>query len=173
MIKTEFMQLLEELDSINEAPLKNYRIVYYEDEVKKSFTVQAASKEEAEQIGWSKVDADSLYVSEEINEATDKAASKAFWAAAKKGQIDDVSFHAAYDDELRELGLLDLFNSDGGFTSRSVYGRIKEAKDAENKRQADQKKEAETLKKSILEDDKVFGDLVVDKNQRKKMFYPS
>ena len=47
MIKTEFMQLLEELDSINEAPLKNYRIVYYEDGVKKSFTVQAASKEEA------------------------------------------------------------------------------------------------------------------------------
>lgn len=130
MIKTEFMQLLEELDSINEAPLKNYRIVYYEDEVKKSFTVQAASKEEAEQIGWSRVDADSLYVSEEINEATDKAASKAFWAAAKKGQIDDASFHAAYDDELRELGLLDLFNSDGGFTGRSVYGRIKEAKDA-------------------------------------------
>lgn len=130
MIKTEFMELLEELDSINEAPLKNYRIVYYEDEVKKSFTVQAASKEEAEQIGWSRVDADSLYVSEEINEATDKAASKAFWAAAKRGQIDDVSFHAAYDDELRELGLLDLFNSDGGFTGRSVYGRIKEAKDA-------------------------------------------
>ena len=130
MIKTEFMQLLEELDSINEAPLKNYRIVYYEDEVKKSFTVQAASKEEAEQIGWSRVDADSLYVSEEINEATDKAASKKFWAAAKTGQIDEESVHAAYDDELKELGLMDVFNTDGTFTGRSVYGRIKEAKDA-------------------------------------------
>lgn len=80
MIKTEFMELLEELDR--------------------------------------------------LNEATDKSAERAFWAAAKKKQIDDVSFHVAYDDELRELGLLDLFNSDGGFTGRSVYGRIKEAKDA-------------------------------------------
>ena len=130
MIKTEFMQLLEELDSINEAPLKNYRIVYYEDGVKKSFTVQAASKEEAEQIGWSRVDAESLYVSEEINEATDKAASKKFWAAAKNRQIDEASFHAAYDEELKELGLMDVFNSDGTFTGRSVYGRIKEAKEA-------------------------------------------
>lgn len=80
MIKTEFMELLEELDR--------------------------------------------------ITEAADKSAERKFWAAAKRKQIDEVSFHAAYDDELRELGLLDLFNSDGGFTGRSVYGRIKEAKDA-------------------------------------------
>ena len=80
MIKTEFMELLEELDR--------------------------------------------------INEATDKSAERAFWAAAKKKQIDEVSFHTAYDDELKELGLMDIFNPDGTFTGRSVYGRIKEAKDA-------------------------------------------
>ena len=80
MIKTEFMELLEELDR--------------------------------------------------INEAADKSAERAFWSAAKKKQIDEVSFHAAYDDELKELGLMDIFNPDGTFTGRSVYGRIKEAKDA-------------------------------------------
>lgn len=80
MIKTEFMELLEELDR--------------------------------------------------LNEATDKSAERAFWAAAKRKQIDEVSFHAAYDEELKELGLMDIFNAQGSFTGRSVYGRIKEAKEA-------------------------------------------
>ena len=43
---------------------KRYRITYYEDGVKKSFIVVADSAYEAEQIGWSKVEADSLYVTE-------------------------------------------------------------------------------------------------------------
>ena len=59
-----FSEWYEELSKLNEA-LQTYRITYYEDDIKKSFTVQAGSKAEAEQIGWSKVDADSLYVSEE------------------------------------------------------------------------------------------------------------
>lgn len=59
-----FSEWYEELSKLNEA-LQTYRITYYEDDVKKSFTVQANSKAEAEQIGWSRVDADSLYVSEE------------------------------------------------------------------------------------------------------------
>ena len=80
MIKTEFMELLEELDS--------------------------------------------------INEAADEAASKKFWAAAKNKQIDEVSFHAAYDEELTELGLTDIFNTDGTFINKGVYGKIKAAKDA-------------------------------------------
>ena len=67
-LATPFLEAFEELDKLNESSLKTWRISYYEDEVKKSFTVQAASKEEAEQIGWSRVDADSLYVSEVINE---------------------------------------------------------------------------------------------------------
>ena len=61
--KPTFEDWYEELSKLHEA-LQTYRITYYEDGVKKSFTVQASSKAEAEQIGWSKVDADSLYVSE-------------------------------------------------------------------------------------------------------------
>ena len=54
---------------------------------------------------------------------------------------------------------------------KSAYESIlKEAKDAENKRIEDEKKEAESLKKSILEDDKFFGELIVDKSQRKKIY---
>ena len=59
-----FSEWYDELSKLNEA-LQTYRITYYEDDIKKSFTVQASSKAEAEQIGWSRVDADSLYVSEE------------------------------------------------------------------------------------------------------------
>ena len=79
MIKTEFMELCEELDALYEA---------------------------------------------DIN------AGKKFWAAARNNQIDEVSFHAAYDEELSELGLMDVFNTAGAFTGRSVYGKIKEAKEA-------------------------------------------
>lgn len=43
---------------------KNYQVTYYEDGVKKSFTLTADSTAEAEQIAWSRVEADSLYVSE-------------------------------------------------------------------------------------------------------------
>jgi hypothetical protein len=54
---------------------------------------------------------------------------------------------------------------------KSAYESIlKEAKDAENERIENEKKEAESLKKSILEDDKFFGELIVDKSQRKKIY---
>lgn len=43
---------------------KTYQITYYDDGVKKTFTVTAGSRYEAEQIAWSKLDADSLYVDE-------------------------------------------------------------------------------------------------------------
>lgn len=76
------------------------------------------------------------------------------------------SFNAGSDiDDAKEA-----LQSNKDFFKDSYDKLIKEAKDAENKRQADQKKEAETLKKSILEDDKVFGELVVDKTQRRKIF---
>jgi hypothetical protein len=64
MIKTEFMDLMEELDQLNEAPQKQYKITYREDGVSKSFTVLASSKAEAEQKAWSQVDADSVWVTE-------------------------------------------------------------------------------------------------------------
>lgn len=76
------------------------------------------------------------------------------------------SFNAGSDiDDAKEA-----LQSNKDFFKDSYDNLIKEAKEAETKRINDQKKEAETLKKSILEDDKVFGELVVDKTQRKKIY---
>lgn len=76
------------------------------------------------------------------------------------------SFNAGSDiDDAKEA-----LQSNKDFFKDSYDSLIKEAKDAETKRINEQKKEAETLKKSILEDDKVFGELVVDKSQRKKIY---
>lgn len=47
---------------------------------------------------------------------------------------------------------------------------VKEAKEQEENIVKQRQKEAEDLKKSILSDDKVFGELVVDKNTRQKVF---
>ena len=76
------------------------------------------------------------------------------------------SFNAGSDiDDAKEA-----LQSNKDYFKNNYDNLIKEAKDAEKQRLADQKKEAETLKKSILEDDKVFGELVVDKTQRKKIY---
>lgn len=44
--------------------MREYIITYYNDGVKKSFTVTAKSKDEALQKAWNIVDAESVYVSE-------------------------------------------------------------------------------------------------------------
>ena len=76
------------------------------------------------------------------------------------------SFNAGSDiDDAKEA-----LQSNKEFFNDSYKKLIKEAKDAENERIKEQKKEAETLKKSILEDKNVFGDLVVNDIQRKKIF---
>jgi hypothetical protein len=76
------------------------------------------------------------------------------------------SFSAGSDiDDAKEA-----LQSNKDFFGDSYKKLIKEAKDAENERIKEQKKEAETLKKSILEDKNVFGDLVVNDIQRKKIF---
>ena len=76
------------------------------------------------------------------------------------------SFSAGSDiDDAKEA-----LQSNKEFFDESYKKLIKEAKDAENERIKEQKKEAETLKKSILEDKNVFGDLVVNDIQRKKIF---
>lgn len=76
------------------------------------------------------------------------------------------SFNAGSDiDDAKEA-----LQSNKDFFKGSYESLIKEAKDAETKRIKEQKKEAETLKKSILEDDKVFGELVVDNTTRKKIY---
>ena len=124
------LEAFEELNKLDEG-LKTFKISYYEDGVKKSFTVQASSKAEAEQIGWSRVDADSLYVSEVVNEASTPAqfaASKKFWASAKIGKMEEDSFHTAFDEELKSLGLMDMFDARGVLAND--YGRIVKAKEA-------------------------------------------
>lgn len=76
------------------------------------------------------------------------------------------SFNAGSDIEDAKEALIsnkEYFNSE--------YDKlIKEAKAEEEKYQKELKKQSETLKKSILEDEKIFGDLQVDKNTRKKVF---
>ena len=76
------------------------------------------------------------------------------------------SFNAGSDIEDAKEAL----QSNKEFFKNNYDNVIKEAKDAEDARLKEQQKEAETLKKSILEDDKVFGDLVVDKSQRKRIY---
>ncbi len=61
-------------------------------------------------------------------DTTNKEASKQFWAAAKEGIADDKAFHAAFDTELEELGLKELFLTNGYFKHRNVYEQIKAAK---------------------------------------------
>ncbi len=68
----------------------------------------------------------------ELNESTDsekKAASKRFWNCATINKIDEVAFHTAFDDELEELGLLDLFDDEGRLNARRDYGRIVKAEE--------------------------------------------
>ena len=76
------------------------------------------------------------------------------------------SFNAGSDIEDAKEAL----QSNKDYFNESYNKIIKESKDAEDKRIATQKKEAENLRKSILEDDKVFGELVVDKASRKKIY---
>ena len=76
------------------------------------------------------------------------------------------SFNAGSDIEDAKEAL----QSNKDYFNESYNKIIKESKDAEAKRVATQKKEAENLRKSILEDDKVFGELVVDKASRKKIY---
>ncbi len=65
-----------------------------------------------------------------INEDIDPIASRKFWAAAKNGKIDEEAFHTAFDADLAELGLTDVFTEDGRLTGKDVYGKIKATKEA-------------------------------------------
>jgi hypothetical protein len=76
------------------------------------------------------------------------------------------SFNAGSDIEDAKEALQSNFE----FYSSRYNGILNQAKAAKEAEIKAQKEEAETLKKSILEDDKVFGDLVVDKNQRRKIY---
>lgn len=76
------------------------------------------------------------------------------------------SFNAGSDIEDAKEALA----SNKEFFNSQYNDLIKEAKAEEENYKKEQMKQAETLKKSILEDEKIFGDLQVDKTTRKKIF---
>lgn len=76
------------------------------------------------------------------------------------------SFDAGTDiDDAKES-----LKSNKEFFSKSYNSLIENAKKEEEEYNKEREKEAETLKKDILENDKVFGDLLIDKATRQKAF---
>ena len=63
-----------------------------------------------------------------LNEVTDFYASKRFWDKAKTKVIDERAFHTAYDSELKELGLMDIFNNDGTLLVKVFMVKLKKLK---------------------------------------------
>ena len=76
------------------------------------------------------------------------------------------SFDAGTDIEDAKESL----KSNKEFFKNAYDSMINEAKKAEEDEVNERKKDAETLKKSILEEEKVFGDLQIDKATRNKAF---
>lgn len=76
------------------------------------------------------------------------------------------SFDAGTDIEDAKESL----KSNKEFFKNAYDSMINEAKKAEEDEVNERKKDAETLKKSILEEEKVFGDLQIDKTTRNKAF---
>ena len=76
------------------------------------------------------------------------------------------SFDAGTDIEDAKESL----KSNREFFQNSYDSLVKEAEEEERKEIEKNKKDAETLKKSMLEEDKVFNDLQIDKTTRQKAF---
>ena len=76
------------------------------------------------------------------------------------------SFDAGTDIEDAKESL----KSNKEFFKNSYDSIVEEAKKAEEKEVEERKKDAETLKKNILEEEKVFGELQIDKATRQKVF---
>ena len=76
------------------------------------------------------------------------------------------SFDAGTDIEDAKESL----KSNKEFFKSSYNSMVEEAKKAEEEEIKERKKDAETLKKSILEEEKVFGELQIDKATRQKVF---
>lgn len=68
------------------------------------------------------------------------------------------------------LDAQDALESIKTFYKTQYEGIIKKEKDAEAEFKKKQQEDAEKLKTSIIDDEKVFGDLVVDKVTRKKIY---
>lgn len=76
------------------------------------------------------------------------------------------SFDAGTDIEDAKESL----KSNKEFFKNSYDSIVEEAKKAEEREVEERKKDAETLKKNILEEEKVFGELQIDKATRQKVF---
>lgn len=76
------------------------------------------------------------------------------------------SFDAGTDIEDAKESL----KSNKEFFKNSYDSIVEEAKKAEEKEVEERKKDAETLKKNILEEEKVFGEIQIDKATRQKVF---
>ena len=76
------------------------------------------------------------------------------------------SFDAGTDIEDAKESL----KSNKEFFKNSYDSIVEEAKKAEEKEIEERKKDAETLKKNILEEEKVFGEIHIDKATRQKVF---
>lgn len=76
------------------------------------------------------------------------------------------SFNSGTDIEDAKEALV----SNKEFFQSEYDSLIKEAQEEEKKEAQERKEQAEKLKKSILEDNKVFGDLQVDKTTRQKVY---
>lgn len=141
-MKTEFMKVYEELETLNEAhinpadywnePWELEKIADYvyrqwdlnkADYVRKAWAAYNAKKQKAATTRNIKaVDSNTSYSA--TTEADDSAA-KEFWADAKKWKINLEAFHKAFDTELEKLGALGLFNSKGELIGKYSYGKIK------------------------------------------------
>ena len=114
---------------------KNYQVTYYDDGVKKSFTVTANSNSEAEQIAWSRVDADSLWVTELEEELTE--ANKIVNRFAHSGR---------YSGYARGLNNISKIVDDQELAQKAAAEEERKAKEAEaeakRKEAAKQAKEA-------------------------------
>lgn len=76
------------------------------------------------------------------------------------------SFNAGTDiDDAKEA-----LKSNKEFFQDEYNALIEDAKKAQEKEETKRKEQAETLKKSILEDKKFFGEIEIDKNTRQKVF---
>jgi hypothetical protein len=64
---------------------------------------------------------------DKLNEASKIGASRTFWTYAKENKISTYWFHEAFDEELTELKLMDIFNEEGMLKNPGTWRSIKSA----------------------------------------------
>lgn len=154
MIKTGFIKIYEELDTLTEGSRFHQAQEYLDndgkpltvedvlnipdwvfDEVRVSRDTLLARAKVNEQKAAYKNQTKKLEKEESnivyepilgVSEENKKKASKEFWNNAKANKVDLDNFHTAYDEDLQEYNLLGVFNKDGNLKSKGMYGLIKQ-----------------------------------------------